>query len=164
MVKVTFITSIILPLTQTTQKNIPWEWLDACQDAFDTLKSVFTSALILHHWSPDHIPLVEMDTSDYAIATVFSMTDPSNRIPHPVVFHSQTLTRPELNYDIHNKELLAIYEAFCVWRHYLEGSSHTINIVTNHKNLEYFSTTKVITWRQAQWSKFLSAFNLLICF
>jgi len=53
--------SIILPLTQTTRKNAPWEWSDACQNAFDTLKSAFTSALILRHWSLDHIPLVETD-------------------------------------------------------------------------------------------------------
>jgi len=92
------------------------------------------------------------------------MSDPSDGIPHPVAFHSRTLTRPELNYDIHNKELLAIYEVFRVWRHYLEGSAHTINIVTDHKNLEYFSTTKVLTQRQARWSEFLSAFNLLIRF
>jgi len=136
---------IVLPLTQTTQKNVLWEWLEACQQAFRTLKSAFTSTPILCHWSLDHIPLVETDVSDYAIATVFSMSDPSNGIPHPVVFHSQTLTGPELNYDIHDKELLAIYKAFCIWRHYLEGPSHTINIVTDHKNLEYFSTTKVLT-------------------
>jgi len=53
--------SIVLPLTQTTWKNVPWEWSDACQNAFDTLKSAFTSALILRHWSLDHIPLVETD-------------------------------------------------------------------------------------------------------
>jgi len=112
---------IVLPLTQTTRKNVPWEWSEACQQAFGTLKSAFTSTPILHHWSLDHIPLVETDASDYAIAAVFSMSDPSDRILHPVAFHSQTLTGPELNYDIHDKELLAIYKAFCVWRHYLEG-------------------------------------------
>jgi len=79
---------IVLPLTQTTQKNVPWEWSDACQNAFNTLKSAFTSAPILRHWSPDHIPLVETDMLDYAIATVFSMSNPSDGIPHPVAFHS----------------------------------------------------------------------------
>jgi len=68
---------IVLPLTQTTQKNVPWEWSDTCQNAFNTLKSVFTSALILHHWSPDHIPLVETDALDYVIATIFSMSNPA---------------------------------------------------------------------------------------
>ena len=51
-----------------------------------------------------------------------------------------------------------------MWRHYLEGSGSPIDVVTDHKNLEYFSTTKVLTHRQARWSEFLSGFNLVICF
>ena len=53
----------------------------------------------------------------------------------------------ELNYNTHNKELLAIFEAFKIWRYYLEGSTYLIDVVIDHKNLEYFSTTKVLTWR-----------------
>ena len=71
---------------------------------------------------------------------------------------------PELNYDVHNKELLAIFEAFKSWHHYLEGTPTPINIITDHKNLKYFSTTKVLTRWQAYWSEFLSQFNLVICF
>jgi hypothetical protein len=69
-----------------------------------------------------------------------------------------------LNYDTHDKELLAIHEAFRQWRHYLEGSPHPIDVVTDHKNLEYFATTKLLSRRQARWSEFLSAFNLVIRF
>ena len=71
---------------------------------------------------------------------------------------------PELNYDIHNKELLAIFEAFKIWWHYLEGSASPIDIVTDHKNLEYFLTTKILMHRQARWSEYLSQFNLVIRF
>jgi len=56
----------------------------------------------------------------------------------------------ELNYDVHNKELLAIFEAFKIWQHYLEGLASLINIVTDHKNLEYFSMTKVLMHQQAR--------------
>jgi len=83
---------------------------------------------------------------------------------HPVAFHSRTFSAPELNYDVHDKELLAIFEAFKIWRHYLERSALPIDVVTDHKNLEYFSTTKVLTHRQARWSEYLSQFNLVICF
>ena len=83
---------------------------------------------------------------------------------HPVAFHSRTPTSPELNYDTHDKELLAIFKAFQKWRHYLEGSRSPVDIVTDHKNLEYFSTTKLLTRRQARWSEFLSQFNLVIRF
>jgi hypothetical protein len=49
-------------------------------------------------------------------------------------------------------------------RHYLEGSRTPIDVVTDHKNLEYFSTTKLLTRHQAHWSEFLSQFNLIVCF
>jgi RNase H-like domain found in reverse transcriptase len=74
------------------------------------------------------------------------------------------ITAPELNYDVQDKELLAIYEAFQIWRHYLEGPSYPIDIITDHKNLEYFAMTKLLMRRQVQWSKYLSQFNLVICF
>jgi len=81
-----------------------------------------------------------------------------------VAFHSHTFTAVELNYDTHDKELLAIFEAFKIWRHYLEGLAYPIDVVIDHKKLEYFSTTKVLTQRQAQWSKYFSQFNLVIRF
>jgi len=83
---------------------------------------------------------------------------------YPIAFYSQTFSALELNYDIHDKELLAIFEAFKIWRHYLEGSALPIDVVTDHKNLEYFSTTKILTHQQARWLEYLSQFNLIICF
>ena len=71
---------------------------------------------------------------------------------------------PELNYDVYDKELLAIFEAFKSWCHYLEGTLILIDVIIDHKNLEYFSTTKILTWQQACWSEFLSQFNLMIHF
>ena len=69
-----------------------------------------------------------------------------------------------MNYDVHDKELLAIFEVFKCWRHYLEGSPTPVDVITDHKNLEYFSTTKLLTRRQARWLEFLSQFNLVIRF
>jgi len=89
---------------------------------------------------------VETDASDYTLATILSIVNKDNEV-HPVVFHSRTFTVAELNYNIHDKELLAIFEVFKIWQHYLEGLAYPINIVTDHKNLEYFSTTKILTWR-----------------
>ena len=106
---------------------------------------------------------METDASNYALATIFSIVNKDNEA-HPVAFHSCTFTAVELNYDTHDKELLAIFEAFKIWQHYLEGSAYSINIVIDYKNLEYFSTNKVLTQRQAWWSKYLSQFNLVIRF
>src|ERR1700720_3012728 len=118
---------------------------------------------ILTHWIPDRQITLETDASDYAIGAILSITLPDGEI-HPVAFHSRTLTEPELNYDTHDKELLTIFEAFTNWHHYLEGSTLPVDVVTDHKNLEYFSTTKLLTRRQARWCEFLSQFNLVIHF
>ena len=106
---------------------------------------------------------MEMDISDYAVAGILSITCADGEL-RPVAFYSRTLTAPELNYDTHDKELLAIFEAFRTWHHYLEGSATPVDVVMDHKNLEYFSTSKVLTRWQAQWSEFLSSFNLIIRF
>jgi len=106
---------------------------------------------------------METDASDYALATILSIVNKDNEV-HPVAFHSHTFTTAELNYNIHNKKLFAIFEAFKIWQHYLEGLAYSIDIVTNHKNLEYFSTTKILIQRQVQWSEYLSQFNLVIRF
>jgi len=107
--------------------------------------------------------MVKTDTSDYRIAGILSITGSDDEI-QPITFYCRTLTMPELNCDTHNKELLTIFKAFKAWHHYLEGPAFLIDIVTNHKNLEYFSTSKVLTCRQARWSEYLSSFNLIICF
>ena len=154
---------IVVPLTRLTRKDAPWNFSDECRSAFDNLKSAFSSAPILTHWEPDRQLIVETDASDYAIAGILSIVCEDSEI-RPVAYHSRTLNPSELNYDTHDKELLAIFESFRTWRHYLEGSATPVDVVTDHKNLEYFSTTKLLTRRQARWSEFLSGFNLIIRF
>ena len=140
-----------------------WKFDDECRKSFDTLKEAFTTAPILTHWVPDAQIIVETDASDYALAAILSIITEDGDV-HPVAFHSRTFKSAEINYDTHDKELLAIFEAFRTWCHYLEGSALPINVVTNHKNLEYFSTTKILTHHQARWSEYLSQFNLIIWF
>ena len=135
---------IVILLTRLTQKDIPWKFDSSCQDAFNFLKKAFTSAPILTHWIFNAQLIVENNASDYALAAILSIVNEENEV-HPVVFHSRTFTAAELNYDIYDKELLAIFKAFKIWQHYLEGLIYSIDVVTDHKNLEYFSITKVLT-------------------
>ena len=86
---------------------------------------------------------METDVLDYALSAILSIFNEDNEV-YPGVFHSHTFPVAELNYNTHNKELLAIFEAFKIWWHYLEGPAYPIDIVTDHKNLEYFSITKVL--------------------
>ena len=87
---------------------------------------------------------MKTDALDYALTAILSIVNKDNEV-HLVAFHSCTFTAAELNYDTYDKELLAIFEAFKIWQHYLEGLAYPINVVMDHKNLEYFSTTKVLT-------------------
>ena len=63
----------------------------------------------------------------------------------------------ELNYDIHDKEMLAIVLALAEWRPWLEGlqTSEPFQVYSNHRALEYFITTKKLTGRQARWAELL---------
>ena len=155
---------IVVPLTRLTRKAETWVWSPECQRAFDSLKKAFTTAPILSHWIPGAQLIVETDASDYAIGAILSLISPDDGEVHPIAFHSRTMSPAELNYDTHDKELLAIFEAFKTWRRYLEGAVPPVDVITDHKNLEYFSTTKLLTRRQARWSELLSAFNFVLRF
>jgi RNase H-like domain found in reverse transcriptase len=124
---------------------------------------LFTSAPIPHHFDPFLPPIVETDASDYAITGIFSVRTDNGDVP-PIAFYSRTLAGAEINYYTRDKELLAIFEAFKTWRDYLESPYHTIDVTTDHKDLEYFPSTKMLTRRQARWSKYLSAFNMVTRF
>ena len=155
--------NIVIPLTYLTQKDIPWKFDSFCWDAFNSLKKAFTSAPILTHWIPDVQLIVETNTLNYALAAILSIVNNDNEV-HPVAFYSCTFTIVELNYNTHDKELLAIFKAFKIWQHYLEGLAYSIDVFMDHKNLEYFSTTKVLTQRQVRWFEYLFQFNLVIRF
>jgi hypothetical protein len=154
---------IIIPLTCLTRKNVPWQWTDERRSAFNALKASFISAPILAHFIPGAPLIVETDASDYAVAAILSTISEDKEI-HPIAFFSRTLGTSELNYDTHDKELLAIHAAFKNWRHYLEGAETPIDVVTDHKNLEYFTSVRMLTRRQARWAEFLCQFNLHIRF
>ena len=105
---------IVVPLTQLTQKDAPWNFSDDCQCSFNWLKEAFTTAPILTHYQPGTLITGQTDASDYVIASIFYITCSDGEI-WLVTFYSHTLTVPELNYDTHDKELLAIFEAFKTW-------------------------------------------------
>lgn len=150
------------PLTSLTRKDVPFEWSKACEHAFRTLKNQFSSTAILSHYHADRLTILETDASDYAIAAILSQIDPVDSILRPISFFSRSMSSAELNYDIYDKELLAIFAAFKEWRHYLEGLEQPIEVITDHKNLEYFATTKLLTRRQARWSEYLSGFHFIV--
>jgi len=103
---------IVIPLIRLTRKDTPFTWGPDHTEAFKTLKTTFTQAPILAHFNPDNPIVVETDASDYAIAAIISQISPDNGDIHPIAFYLHSMQPAELNYEIYNKELLAIFEAF----------------------------------------------------
>jgi len=68
----------------------------------------------------------------------------------------------EINYEIHDKELLAIVNAFKHWRRYCEGATNQVQVFSDHQNLEYFTTTKILNRRQARWAQKLAGIHFRI--
>ena len=85
---------------------------------------------------------IEADSSDFATGAVLSQQSPTDEKWHPVAFLSKSLSSVERNYEIHDKEMLAIIRAMEEWRHFLEGAEHQFEVWTDHKNLEYFMSAK----------------------
>lgn len=156
---------VLRPLIEMSKKEfkISFNWTEHCQKAFDHIKTVVTSAPVLRHYNPTKKAIVEVDSSDYVHGGVMSQYDDED-VLHPVAFFSRKLTPAECNYEIYDKELLAIVSAFEHWRPELEGTLTPIEVFTDHKALEYFMTTKKLTRRQARWALDLSNFNFTITY
>ena len=152
---------LVRPLVALTQKGTIFKWSSACESAFQTLKVAFTSAPVLRHFDPSREVFVETDASDFVSSGILSQKDDAG-VLHPVAFMSRKHTEAECNYEIYDKELLAIIRCFEDWRPELEGAAFPITVLSDHRNLEYFMTTKQLSRRQVRWSEFLSQFHFFI--
>jgi hypothetical protein len=86
------------------------------------------------HADPSKPFILETDTSDFALGVIFSQPKEDNFF-HPVGFHSHKFSPTKIIYEIHDKELLTIMDAFEEWHHLFEGAQHEITLYSNHKNL-----------------------------
>ena len=151
------------PLTQLTRKDVPFVWCPACETAFSALKTRFTSAPILQHFQQGLETWVETDASDHVVAGILSQVHPEGL--KPVAYFSRQMVAAECNYDIYDKELMAIVKCLEEWEpELLNGSIGCFRILSDHKNLECFMTTKRLNRRQARWSAFLSQFHFRISY
>ncbi|KAK3534931.1 hypothetical protein QTP70_002016 [Hemibagrus guttatus] len=82
----------------------------------------------------------------------------------PCAYFSRKLMDAECNYDVGNKELLAMKAAIEEWRHWLEGSTYPFQVITDHKNLEYIKSAKRLNPRQARWSLFFTRFQFTVTY
>jgi len=125
------------------------------------LKHKFTTMSILCHYYPERKKQIETDASDLCKAGILSQYEPDRRL-HPLSYYNKCFLPAELNYDIHDKEMVVIVNCFQEWRHFLMGAPEEIVVFTDHNYLEYFNTTKLLNRRQARWAEILSQFNFKI--
>ena len=147
------------PLTNLTKKEQKFHWGKDQERAFQEIKEACAKEPVLKVVDPKRPVQLETDASDEAIGACLTQEYDGKR--HPCAYYSRKMSGAETRYDIHDKELLAIVEAVKHWRHYCE-SSMALDIYTDHKNLVYFTTTKVLNRRQVRWAEMLGEYKFTI--
>jgi hypothetical protein len=127
---------IAKPLTKLTGKT-NWLWTELQQKVFQELKNEVTSERVLIIPKPGRPFRMETDASNFAIAAILSQLDDDGKW-RPVAFLSRSLNDAERNYEIYNKEMLAIMHGFYEWAHYLKGNDEITEVLTDHQNLTFF--------------------------
>jgi len=146
------------PLTRLLKKeNMAWKfsWNKEAQMAFEQLKTAFMTAPILMHFNLEQPTIREADASTHTLEAVISQLDPEGKM-YPISFHSRKFNPAKLNYDIYDKEMLAIVDSLEHYRHLFEGLGQQITIYLDHYNLLWFTETKVYNRRQARWAEKLA--------
>lgn len=159
--KIAALLSALLKGSVNGTKTGVLDWTESALHAFCTLCAAFTTVSLLRHFDPERKIRIETDTSIYAMSGILSQLFKDGHW-HPIAFWSRKLIDAERRYNTYDQELLAIVLAMKHWRHYLEGSYHMIEVLTNHNNLKGFMNAKLLNKRQAGWATVLAAYNFHI--
>ena len=151
---------IALPLTNLTRTTLPdcGKMNPQAEAAFNSLKQQIASApvLVYPHTGGEAEFAVSTDASGSAIG--YTLQQDQGKGLQPVAFEARSLNRHEQNYSIHEKELLAVVEAFKKFRPYLEGCKK-VTVYTDHKALTTLMSQKDLAGRKARWVERLSPFT-----
>ena len=137
-----------------------WKWGEEQQKAFEELKEKITSQLVFALPKRKRRFQVETNALGYAIGAVLSQEQDSKW--KPIVFLLRTMQQAEWNYEIYNKELLAVVEAIIKWRQYLLNTKETFKVLTDYENLKYFREPHKLNGRQARWYLKLQDYDFVL--
>ncbi|CCO35652.1 Retrotransposable element Tf2 155 kDa protein type 1 [Rhizoctonia solani AG-1 IB] len=154
---------VIQEWPEPRNKDQPWVWEAAQKEAFHQIKIAISQEPVLAPPDESQPYTLETDTSGTAMGAVLSQRKDDGCL-HPVAFMSASFSPAELNYDMHDKELLAIIHAFEHWRIFLEGNEHPVTVLTNHKNLEYWKSARMFNRCHAHWHLILASYNFVIAY
>ncbi|KAJ3524273.1 hypothetical protein NMY22_g11070 [Coprinellus aureogranulatus] len=149
------------PLHNLLKKDTPFTWTKECNQAFPMLKEKFTSYPVLRMPDSTKPFQIEADASKYASGAVLTQLDDKGA-RHPVCFLSKTFDQAQRNYEIYDRELLAIIRALEEWRYFIMGSSFKTTIYSDHQNLLYWKNPQKLSPRQARWFLTLSKYDFEI--
>lgn len=149
---------IAAPLIDLTKKDTPWIWGKTQNDAFERLKKIFASKPVLSQWDPDRETVLEADSSGYAIGGCLSQMDNQGNL-RPVAYLSRRLNSAESNYPIHDKEMLSIVACLQEWKPELTSVVKPFTILSDHRNLSFFTTKQLLNERQVRYNDVLQQFR-----
>ena len=150
---------IAKPITELTKKGTMFLWTKECQEALETLIGLVTSAPILAYPDLERPFELEVDASAFAVGAILFQRDTEGR-KHDVGYFSKALNPAEWNYDIWDREFLAVIKALGHWRHLLIGTPHKIVVWTDHANLQYYRQPQKVNRRVARGINFMADFPL----
>jgi hypothetical protein len=153
--------NIVRPLNNLLKKDAKFEWTEECVQAMEKLTWAVATNPVLRRPNYQEPFFLEVDTSQYATGAILSQKDEHRRL-RPVGSVSHSFTPAERNYDIHNRELLAIIHRLRTWRHILLSSLHIITIYTDHKNLTYYRHAQRIAQRVARYLGELADYHFVL--
>ncbi len=141
---------IATPLIESTKKDnsISFPLTGVPLDSFLRLKKAFTSTPLLAHHNLSTPIFLFTDASDFAISGIPHQQDTDGNL-HPLMYYLRKLSESEINYSIHDKEMLAIVELLREFWPWLAGSDVPILVILDHKNLKYFMKLQRLNCRQA---------------
>lgn len=146
------------PLIALTKKGSIWRWGTEENSAFEQLKRIFATKPVLAQWDPDQETVMEVDCSGYALGRCLSQKD-SNGTLRPVAYYSRRLNSAEVNYPRHDREMLALVSCLREWQAELQSVAKPFTIYSDHKNLKYFTSKRLLNERQVRYSELLQLFN-----
>lgn len=129
--------------------------------AFENLKKIFASEPVLAQWDPDRETVLEADSSGYAMGGCLSQVDDQNTL-RPVAYFSRRLNSAEANYSIHNKEMHSIVSCLDEWKAELLSVAKPFTILSDHKNLNYFTSKRLLNKRQMRYNDILQQFRFVL--
>jgi len=151
----------LLKDSKNEKKMRPFEWSKGAAKMFDYLKKVFMTVLILVHFDSELKNWMKTDAFRHTVTRIYSQLQMSEQW-HSVAYWLWKLFSAEESYETHDLELLVIVEAFKQWHHYLEWSTHSVKVLTDHNNLCEFINIKMLNEQQTQWTVRLAGFDFVI--